>query len=166
MDRGDSQRQSSHTTQATDAVPDWQRKKQLQQLSKEYDLDRYVCYSFNKNFRMNNREIEIFEPCKILGDVFEALIGAIFIDSAGMKEVLRVFQHLLSPFLLHVAKFSKKLSKEPKEEFQILSNLHKIAPDMVNDGDVYYKVGQLDALVRGDQVQPLTEQEKTQLVEA
>jgi dsRNA-specific ribonuclease len=53
-------------------------------------LDRYILYSFKKNFKMNNREIEIFEPCKIMGDVFEALIGAIFID-AGIKEVLRVF---------------------------------------------------------------------------
>ena len=88
---------------------------------------------------MNNREIEIFEPCKIMGDVFEALIGAIFIDG-GIKEVLRVFQHLLSPFLLHVAKFSKKLNKEPKEDFQILSNLHKIAPDMQCSGDVYFTV--------------------------
>ena len=66
---------------------------------------------------MNNRDIELFEPCKIMGDVFEALIGAIFIDGGGIKAVLTVFQHLLAPFLLHVAKFSKKLNKEPKEDF-------------------------------------------------
>lgn len=71
-------------------VPEWQKKKQQQQMSKEYDLDRYILYSFKKNFKMNNREIEIFEPCKIMGDVFEALIGAIFIDG-GIKEVLRVY---------------------------------------------------------------------------
>ena len=97
-------------------APDWQKKKQQQMMSKEYDLDRYIRYSFKKDFKMNNREIEIFEPCKIMGDVFEALIGAIFIDG-GIKEVLRVFQHLLAPFLLHVAKYSKKLNKEPKEDF-------------------------------------------------
>ena len=91
-------------------------------MSKEYDLDRYILYSFKKNFKMNNRDIELFEPCKIMGDVFEALIGAIFIDN-GIKSVLQVFQHLLAPFLLHVAKFSKKLNKEPKEDFQILSGL-------------------------------------------
>ena len=65
---------------------------------------------------MNNREVEIFEPSKIMGDVFEALIGAIFIDN-GIKEVLKVLQHMLAPFLLHVAKYSKKLNKEPKEDF-------------------------------------------------
>ena len=57
---------------------------------KEYDLDRYIIYSFKKNFKMNNRDIELFEACKILGDVFEALIGAIFIDG-GIEEVLRVY---------------------------------------------------------------------------
>ena len=118
-------------------MPEWEAKKKQQQMSKEYDLDRYISYSFKKNFKMNNREIEIFEPCKIMGDVFEALIGAIFIDG-GIKEVLKVFQHLLAPFLLHVAKYSKKLNKEPKEDFQILSNLHKIAPDMPGAGDVYF----------------------------
>jgi len=59
-------------------------------MSKEYDLDRYICYSFKKDFKMNNSDIEIFEPCKIMGDVFEALMGAIFIDG-GIKEVLKVF---------------------------------------------------------------------------
>ena len=49
-----------------------------------------MLYSFHKNFKMNNRDIELFEQCKILGDVFEALVGAIFID-AGIEEVLRVF---------------------------------------------------------------------------
>ena len=71
-------------------MPEWEAKKKQQQMSKEYDLDRYISYSFKKNFKMNNREIEIFEPCKIMGDVFEALIGAIFIDG-GIKEVLKVF---------------------------------------------------------------------------
>ena len=135
-------------------MPEWEAKKKQQQMSKEYDLDRYISYSFKKNFKMNNREIEIFEPCKIMGDVFEALIGAIFIDG-GIKEVLKVFQHLLAPFLLHVAKYSKKLNKEPKEDFQILSNLHKIAPDMPVAGDVYFHVDQLADLAAGYQVQPI-----------
>ena len=36
---------------------------------------------------MNGRDIEVFEPPKILGDVFEALIGAIFIDG-GIEKVV------------------------------------------------------------------------------
>ena len=55
---------------------------------------------------MNSQEIELFEPTKILGDVFESLIGAIFIDS-GINAVLQVFQHLLAPFIAFVAKCSK-----------------------------------------------------------
>ena len=104
---------------------------------------------------MNNREVEIFEPSKIMGDVFEALIGAIFIDN-GIKEVLKVLQHMLAPFLLHVAKYSKKLNKEPKEDFQILSNLHKIAPDMQTAGEVLFTMEQLADLARGDNVAPVT----------
>ena len=87
FDNTDSQKLANSRAETS---TDWQKKKSQQQLNKEYDLDRYILYSFKKNFKMNNREIEIFEPCKIMGDVFEALIGAIFID-AGIKEVLRVF---------------------------------------------------------------------------
>lgn len=78
-----------------------------------------MIYSFKKDFLINGIEKnQIFEPSKILGDLFEAIMGAIFIDG-GIKEVLRVYQHLLSPFILFVAKYSKKLNKEPKEDFII-----------------------------------------------
>ena len=94
---------------------------------------------------MNNRDIELFEPCKILGDVFEALIGAIFMD-LGIEKVIDVFQHLLAPFVLYVAKFSKRLNKEPKEDFTILAGLSKIVPDIKSKGEceiTYEKLGQL-----------------------
>ena len=119
-------------------------------------MDRFIQYSFKKNFKMNHREVELFESCKILGDVFEALIGAVFIDG-GINEVLRVFQHLLAPFLLHVAKFSKKLSKEPKEDFLILSNLQKIAPEIKVNGEPYFDESQLVDLSLGRQVMPIDE---------
>ncbi len=70
---------------------------------------------------MNGKDIEIFEPPKILGDVFEALMGAVFIDG-GIGKVVEVYQHILAPFVLFVAKYSKKLNKEPKEDFVILAN--------------------------------------------
>lgn len=57
----------------------------------EREIDKYILYSYNKDFRLNQRDIELFEPSKILGDVFEALIGAIFIDGAGMEAVLTTF---------------------------------------------------------------------------
>ncbi len=46
----------------------------------EKDADKFIKYSFRRNFHLNDREPELFEPPKILGDVFESLIGAIFID--------------------------------------------------------------------------------------
>ena len=52
----------------------------MQNKMKENDLDKYIIYSFKKDFKMNNRNIELFEPDKILGDVFESLMGAIFMD--------------------------------------------------------------------------------------
>jgi dsRNA-specific ribonuclease len=78
---------------------------------------------------MNSHEIEIYEANKILGDVFEAIVGAVFEDG-GIEKVVEVYQHMLAPFVLFVAKFSKKLYKEPKEDFILLSNKLKIKPDM------------------------------------
>lgn len=78
---------------------------------------------------MNGRESEMFEPPKILGDVFESLMGAVFLDG-GIVKVLEVYQHLLAPFILFTAKYSKKLYKEPKDDFNQLANLLKIKPEM------------------------------------
>jgi dsRNA-specific ribonuclease len=77
------------------------------QLLREKEMDKYVLHCFKKNFSLNQRDIEIFEPSKVLGDVFEALVGAVFIDGGGMETVLTVFQHILCPFVLFVAKFNK-----------------------------------------------------------
>lgn len=46
----------------------------------------------------------------------------------GIVKVLEVYQHLLTPFIMFAAKFSKKLAKEPKEEFITYANLQKIKP--------------------------------------
>ena len=46
----------------------------------EREVDKYIMTSFKKNFKINGREVEVFEPPKVLGDVFEAIMGAIFID--------------------------------------------------------------------------------------
>ena len=67
---------------------------------------------------MDESEIEPFEAPKILGDVFESVIGAIFVDG-GLNAVMRVYKHLVSPLILYIAKFSKEACKEPKETFVI-----------------------------------------------
>jgi dsRNA-specific ribonuclease len=54
-------------------------------LAIDKEIDKYILYSFRKNFKINGREIEIYEPSKILGDVFEAIIGAVFIDGGIEK---------------------------------------------------------------------------------
>ena len=50
----------------------------------------------------------------------EALIGAVYIDSGGdLLKVLDTFKFMFCPFILFVAKFSKQLNHEPKEDFII-----------------------------------------------
>ena len=66
---------------------------------------------------MNAIEVEPFKAPKILGDVFEAIIGAVFKDG-GIEKLHDVLKPLLAPFVLYVAKFSKSIHKEPKEDFQ------------------------------------------------
>lgn len=76
---------------------------------------------------MNEFEIEPFKSPKILGDVFESIIGAIFKDS-GIEVLIDVLKTLLAPFVLYVAKFSKNIHKEPKEDFNQLSNKLNMKP--------------------------------------
>lgn len=79
------------------------------------DIEDYLNFSFTKtNFVLDESEIDSFEAPKILGDVFEAVIGAIFIDG-GLNAVMKVFKHIVSPLLLYTSKFSKEACKEPKE---------------------------------------------------
>jgi dsRNA-specific ribonuclease len=59
-------------------------------------------------------EIEPFEAPKILGDIFEAVMGAVFEDG-GMQAIYQVYKQMLSPFILFVARYSKEVFKEPKE---------------------------------------------------
>ena len=83
------------------------------------DVEDYLNFSFiSTNFKMNESEIEHFEAPKILGDILESVIGAIFVDG-GLKAVMHVMKHIISPLLLFVAKFSKEVCKEPKEQFVI-----------------------------------------------
>lgn len=94
------------------------------------DVRDYLNYSFTyKNFPMNQRRIEPFETPKILGDIFESLIGAVYEDS-GLDEVHRVFRHILSPMILFGTQFSKlaALYGEPKEQMQWKCNEYKIKP--------------------------------------
>lgn len=69
----------------------YKNKRMANEMLNEREIDKYLIYSFKKDFLINGIEKnQIFEPSKILGDLFEAIMGAIFIDG-GIKEVLRVY---------------------------------------------------------------------------
>mmetsp|Transcript_6248 Transcript_6248/g.10616 ORF Transcript_6248/g.10616 Transcript_6248/m.10616 type:complete len:209 (-) Transcript_6248:84-710(-) len=91
------------------------------------DSQKFLKFTFAKDFKMHSNEIELYRAPKILGDVFEAIIGAIFIDG-GIKAVIEVLRPLLSPFILFVAKHSKSIFKEPKEDFEQLAVQLNIKP--------------------------------------
>ena len=103
-------------------------------LFQKKDVRDFLRYSFrHKDFPMNQRQIEPFESPKLLGDIFESVIGAVYEDS-GLDEVHRVFRHLLSPLILFNTQFSKlsALYGEPKEQFNWKCNECKIKPKYVN----------------------------------
>ena len=78
-------------------------------------VEEFLTFNFTStDFAMDESELEPFEAPKILGDVFEAVMGAIFVDG-GLNAVMEVYKHLVSPLLLFIAKFSKDVCKEPKE---------------------------------------------------
>lgn len=72
-----------------DEVSDSERKAMIQ---------KYIQH-FNYCFPVTEREIEYFEPPKLLGDIFESIIGAIFVDG-GYDKVIEVLQHLFAPLLI------------------------------------------------------------------
>ena len=54
--------------------------KQKESLNSGHDISMFIKYSFKRDFKMNQFIIEPYKSPKILGDVFEAIIGAIFKD--------------------------------------------------------------------------------------
>lgn len=78
------------------------------------DVDDYLEFSHTNNFKLNQLQLEPFEAPKILGDIFESVLGAVFEDG-GMEAVYRVYKDILSPFILFIAKFGKEVHGEPKE---------------------------------------------------
>jgi dsRNA-specific ribonuclease len=108
---------------------------QQDNLFSKKDVRDYLKYSFTqKDFPMNQRKLEPFETPKILGDIFESVMGAIFEDG-GLDSVHLVYKHLLSPLILYNSKFSKLSScyGEPKEQFQWKCHEFKIKPKYLID---------------------------------
>lgn len=94
------------------------------------DIRDYLQYSFtHKNFPMNQRKLEPFETPKVLGDIFEAVIGAVYEDR-GLDAVHKVYKHILAPLIMYNCQFCKlqAVYGEPKEQFQWRCNEVKIKP--------------------------------------
>lgn len=95
------------------------------------DAHKYIRYSFKKTFKLNQMNVQPFNAPKILGDVFEALAAAIFLDD-GIETLLEVMKPLLAPCVLYVAKFSKRIFKEPKELFIQMAAQLNMRPQFTN----------------------------------
>ena len=79
---------------------------------------------------MHERKIETYESPKILGDVLEAIIGAIYIDG-GLKKCVEVMKPILSPLIVYIAKYIKLMHSEHKEDFFQFSNVFSMQPHFI-----------------------------------
>lgn len=61
---------------------------EVSDVEKKQMIENYLL-NFNYDFPITFKENEYFEPPKIFGDVFEALIGAVFVDG-GYNKVIDV----------------------------------------------------------------------------
>lgn len=101
-------------------MPQWKLKRQQGEEVSYQDVNNFLRFSFKQNFPMHKKHVELFESPKMLGDVFESLMGAVFIDG-GFEKVIEVFEPIFAPFIVYVAQNSKVLPKEPKEDFLLIS---------------------------------------------
>jgi len=76
---------------------------------------------------------EYYEGPKILADVFEAILGAVFVDG-GYNEVVRVLEHILGPLVCMVAKYFDKIRKNPVEEFNLFASRNNMTPKIETYG--------------------------------
>ncbi|CAI2369697.1 unnamed protein product [Moneuplotes crassus] len=68
-----------------------------------------------------------YEAPKMIPDVFEAILGAVFVDG-GYNEVVRVLQHTLGPFVCMMAKYFDGIRKNPIEEFNLYCSSKGLVP--------------------------------------
>ena len=67
-------------------LPQYKRKQKKENATCR-EINSYLRYSFKPDFQMSARNIELFESPKMLGDVFESILGAVFIDG-GFEKVI------------------------------------------------------------------------------
>ena len=92
-------------------------------------MRKYVTH-FNRRFKLNGRDIEIYDSPKILSDIFESLIAAVFIDG-GFEKTSEMLEGLIGPILIYVSKFCKALKKVPNDDFHQACLNSKIKPECI-----------------------------------
>ena len=70
-------------------------------------------------------ECVAYEAPKALGDMFEAIIGAVYKDcDFDMSIVEQVFKPILAPLILYVAKLNREIGPiDAKERFMMMAAL-------------------------------------------
>jgi len=106
----------------------------IEKYLEDFDSNFVFCQS-HQDFEQVKTKINkrFYEAPKIISDVFEGIIGAVFADG-GYNETVRVLQHLLGPFVCMVAKFLDKIRKNPIEEFNLFWSSQAITPQVITFG--------------------------------
>jgi endoribonuclease Dicer len=79
------------------------------------DANKYI-KGINFSQKLNEYENTILGRPKIVSDIFESILGAIFIDS-NLNQCFAVLNILLGPFVVYCAKYLGKLKYSPIAEF-------------------------------------------------
>ena len=108
---------NSFKTQGTNAKIDEQKLKWIENYLNDFEPN----FTYSQDYKQYDKIVKqihkrYYEAPKLISDVLEAILGAIFVDG-GYNEVVRVLQHLIGPLVIMVAKFFDKIRKNPIEEF-------------------------------------------------
>ena len=88
------------------------------EISKKLKLDTLIIYSIGEKNNIANHD-------KIIGQVFESFIGAIYLDQ-GLEFVEKFLLDLYRPYLINPIEDARDFNIDPKSTLQI-----KVAPDIV-----------------------------------
>jgi endoribonuclease Dicer len=107
--------------------------------NKNVDLDgsnHHNSFNSNSYFQQQTNELEETEVPKCLGDIFESVAGAIFLDSdKSFDTVWKVYYGLMKP---HIDKFTSQVPKSPiRELFELEPETAKFEkPERTIDGKI------------------------------
>lgn len=109
-------------------IEDNSKSKAINMYLQDFESNFVFCQA-QEPFKVLQKKIHnrYYEAPKIIPDVFEALLGAVFADG-GYNNVVKVLQHTLGPFVWMVAKYFEKIRKNPIEEFNLFWSSKGLTP--------------------------------------